>query len=73
MVGNSLQLWGLFTMRMRRNGVKPNAVFIAELVDFSKSGALMLVFVIEAIRHYASSTISAEPWKQENGLVKQDA
>lgn len=41
---------------------KTNVQFVADLMDFSKSGALMQAFVIEALRHYAEITAEAAPW-----------
>lgn len=39
---------------------KTNVEFVADLMQFSEQGALIQVFVMEALRHYAE-TVIADP------------
>lgn len=52
--------------------MKTNVEFVKELMEFSETGALMQVFIIEAIRFYAENTLE---WKGEwkNGFISQEA
>lgn len=49
-----------------------NVEFITDLMDFSRSGALMQAFVIEAIGKYSELTLADGPWPP-NGFLSQDA
>lgn len=44
-----------------------NTEFVAELMEFSRYGALSQLFVIEAIRRYAEEVAKAEP--VDSGLI----
>lgn len=48
-----------------------NTEFVADLMDFPKSGVLMQVFVIEAIRLYAQQVESQPPL--ENHIIDGNA
>lgn len=49
-----------------------NIELVTHLMDFSRNGALMQCFVIEAIDKYAELTLADEPW-QPNSIINQDA
>jgi len=49
-----------------------NAEFMADLMNFPKSGPLMQAFVIEGLRVYADQQLRAKKWKEET-LISQEA
>lgn len=51
---------------------KTNIELVTDLMDFSKQGALMQAFIIEAISKYRELTLAAGPW-EENSFLSQDA
>lgn len=50
-----------------------NTELITEMMNFSNHGAMIQVFVIEAIRSYAEQTLAAPPWSKDDGIVSQEA
>ena len=50
-----------------------NEEFVSDLMNYSRFGGLVQVFVIEAIRHYAETMASADPAKFDNDLLNGKA
>ncbi len=52
---------------------KTNTQFVTELMEFSKTGALMQAFVITAIEKYAEQCIKAGPATFDSPLMSGEA
>jgi hypothetical protein len=52
---------------------KTNAQLIGDLMSYSKQGALMQAFVIEAIHAYSKQTKVAPPWSTDNTFISEAA
>ncbi|HZO54919.1 MAG TPA: hypothetical protein VFB63_19585 [Bryobacteraceae bacterium] len=50
-------------------GRETNADFVARVMEFSKSGPLAQLFVIESIRRYAEACADAPPEKMQTGFI----
>jgi hypothetical protein len=46
-----------------------NVEFVARIMEFSKSGPLAQLFVVEAIRRYAESCSKADPARMDVGFI----
>lgn len=52
---------------------KSNEEVIVELMNYSKSGALIQAFVLEGLRRYSQQVVNAQPGALANGLISEDA
>lgn len=50
-------------------GHETNVAFVARIMNFSKSGPLAQLFVVEAIRKYAEACSKAEPKAMDIGFI----
>jgi len=50
-------------------GHETNEQFVARLMEFSKSGPVTQLFIIESIRRYAEQCKDADPKKLETGII----
>lgn len=50
-------------------GHETNADFVARLMEFSKSGPIAQLFIIESVRRYAEQCKDADPKKMETGII----
>jgi hypothetical protein len=58
--------------KIRRRQHPTNVEFITSLMERSKQGALMQVFIIEAINNYSERSIASSPWPAGH-FINQDA
>lgn len=52
---------------------KSNEEFVSDLMNYSRYGGLVQVFVIEAIRHYAETMAAADPAKFDSDFLNGKA
>jgi hypothetical protein len=52
---------------------KTNIEFVSHIMDFSRHGALMQVFVMQALEQYANRVAEAKPEDVDSGLANGEA
>ena len=52
---------------------KTNTELIVELMEYSPTGALAQVFILEAVRRYAKKVASADPAEIDYGVISGEA
>lgn len=52
----------IWTFELKR---ETNVQLVKRLMEFSPTGAMSQMFIIEAIRRYAQEVIKAEPWPDD--------
>jgi len=52
-----------------------NVEFVTDLMEYSKYGAMVQLFVIEALHHYSNTVANASPeqFEEWNGLISPQA
>jgi len=53
--------------------IETNVEFMTRIMEFSKNGAIMQCFIIEAMAHYSKEIKDADLSNWEGGLISPDA